>query len=376
MKTLALLLFKKISGRYHKQYTLAIVSATNPFEPKRIGQYILINLVLALMVQVFICPSCYTSWDLFIGGVDNLCYSFLISLFLSAGISFIINKADKYFPWLEAPVSRFIFDVLVVITYTFIVSFCLATIFTIFVWDYFTFENVGWSDILRSTKLPIYISLGITLFMTGRSFLLEWRSAAIQAEQMKSERLKWQYQSLKDQLNPHFLFNSLNVLSNLVYENADQANAFIEKLASIYRYVLDVQYEELVSLQKEVDFAQNYLQLQELRFGAKLSYAIEVEENLELNLPPLTLQLLLENAVKHNAATKTNPLKIKIRKTGNCLTVTNSFHPRSTTSGKSGIGLTNIKERYAFLTDREVKITPSEESFEVSVPLLNAQVKP
>ncbi|MEM9053213.1 MAG: histidine kinase, partial [Bacteroidota bacterium] len=220
---------------------------------------ILINLAVATVIQVIFCPACFTDLDMMMANLDDYAYGFIISCFLSIGISFIVSKADEHFPWLDAPFSRFIFDLAVVTVYSFIVSFCLATLFSIFVWDYFTIETVSWSDIAGATRTPIFIALGLTLFFTSRSFLMEWRQAAIEAEQMKAERLQWQYQSLKDQLNPHFLFNSLNVLSNLVYENADQANAFIEKLSGIYRYVLDVQYEELVPLSQELAFAKNYL---------------------------------------------------------------------------------------------------------------------
>jgi LytS/YehU family sensor histidine kinase len=297
-------------------------------------------------------------------------YSFILSCFLSGGIGFIVAKADKHFPWLDAPFSRLVFDVLVVVAYTFIVSFCLATVFSIYIWDYFKLEEVGWGAIVNSTITPIIIALSITLILTSRSFLMEWRQAAIDAEQMHNERLAWQYQSLKDQLNPHFLFNSLNVLSNLVYEDADQANAFIEKLSKIYRYVLDVQYEELVGLDQELAFAKNYLELQELRFGSKISYVINVNESVKYALPPLTLQLLLENAIKHNAATKDKPLLISITMEGNQLKVTNTHNPRATEPEESGIGLKNIKERYGFLTDREVVIEKNEALFQVTLPLL------
>lgn len=336
----------------------------------KIGKFLLLNLLLAFGIQLILNSGSFTSWEMFKAGFDDLAYSFIISCFLSGGIGLIINKADKYFPWLDAPVSRFVFDILVVGAYTFIVSFCLATIFSIYVWDYFTLERVGWGAIVESTITPIVIALSITLFLTSRSFLLEWRQAAIAAEQMRSERLEGQYQSLKDQLNPHFLFNSLNVLSNLVYEDADQANAFIEKLSGIYRYVLDVQYEELVSLERELAFAKKYLELQKLRFGEKLQFEVEVSEESKFNLPPLTLQLLLENAIKHNAATKVKPLKILIEQDGDHLKVSNSLVARSKEPEASGIGLKNIKERYGFLTDREVSVIASEDTFEVILPLI------
>jgi sensor histidine kinase YesM len=351
-------------------HKLAIVNDKNPFAFKKIGSFILINFCLAVGIQLFLCPACFSDFALFLSNAGDFVYSFLLSCFLSGGIGFIIAKADEHFPWLDAPVSRFIFDFIVVVAYTFVVSFFLVTVFSIFIWDYFTIDNIGWDDLASATILPIVIALIITFFMTGRSFLMEWRQAAITTEQMRSEQLESQYQSLKDQLNPHFLFNSLNVLSNLVCENPDQANAFIEKLSKIYRYVLDVQFEELVTLDEELAFAKNYLELQELRFGTKLSYIINIEDSANFSLPPLTLQLLLENAIKHNAATKEKPLVISIKQEGNELKVVNTFSPRTTQPGESGIGLKNIKERYGFMTDRMVVIEKNEALFEVSLPLL------
>src|SRR5690606_13274195 len=155
-------------------------------------------------------------------------------------------------------------------------SFLLSLIFGFFIWKNLSINDMSWSWVVSSTTLPILISLGFTFFFTSRSFLLEWKQAAIEFEKMKNERLAGQYQSLKDQLNPHFLFNSLNVLSNLVYEDADKANNFIEKLANVYRYVLEVQDERLVILTDELKFARNYLELQKLRFGDRLQYKAEI----------------------------------------------------------------------------------------------------
>jgi sensor histidine kinase YesM len=355
------------------KHKLATVDNRGPFVYRnKIGRFLLINLVLAIGIQLLLNSAAFTSWELFKLAFDDLVYSFIISCFLSGGIGVIIQKADQHFPWLDAPLSRLVFDVLVVTAYTFIVSFSLATIFAIYVWDYFTLEKVGWGAIAESTITPIIIALSITLFLTSRSFLLEWRQAAIAAEHMRSERLEGQYQSLKDQLNPHFLFNSLNVLSNLVYEDADQANAFIEKLSGIYRYVLDVQYEELIPLERELAFAKNYLELQKLRFGDKLKYEVNVSDQIKYNLPPLTLQLLLENAVKHNAATKKKPLHITILQEVDQLKISNTMSARSTAPEESGIGLKNIKERYGFLTEREISIISNEDTFTVIVPLLKS----
>ena len=300
-------------------------------------------------------------------------YSFVISALLSGGINILIGYSEKQFSWLDKPVTRLVFDLFLVVIYSFIVSFITAAIFSVYVWGYFTVSTIDWFDILESTKFPIIVALGITFFFTSLSFLSEWRVAAIQTEQMKNERLAGQYQSLKDQLNPHFLFNSLNVLSNLVYEDADKSSKFIEKLASVYRYVLDVQYERLVSLDRELKFASSYLDLQKVRFGAKLEYSIGVENVAGLSIPPLSLQLLLENAVKHNVATSEAPLKIEINKDGMRLVVKNNLQLRPKAAETSGIGLQNIKKRYSYFTNEEVIILNDNESFSVSIPLIESE---
>src|SRR5690606_31960409 len=135
------------------------------------------------------------------------------------------------------------------------------------------------------------------------------------------EGLKGQYQSLKDQLNPHFLFNSLNVLSNLVFEDATKSSKFIQQLSKIYRYVLEVHQEELVSLERELAFAENYLSLQKIRFEDALNFKMEVELGDNYYLPPLSLQLLLENAIKHNIVSRDKPLEIIISQNKDELTV-------------------------------------------------------
>jgi len=224
---------------------------------------------------------------------------------------------------------------------------------------------------LENTTMPTFIALIIITIFIARSWLYEWRSAAIEAEQLKSENIASQYQSLKDQLNPHFLFNSLNVLSNLVYESADKSAEFIQQLSKIYRYVLEVQQEELVGLDREIGFAENYLNLQKIRFEGSLEYFIEVHQLKGHYLPPLSLQLLLENAIKHNIASLEKPLKIRIEQCDGNLIVRNILQPKLTKEdSKTGIGLPNIKKRYALLSNKSPKIIETEQEFIVELPLL------
>lgn len=339
------------------------------YSPRNIRSFIRINLIIAIVLCVIFCPSCFTSWEGLKSIADDFVYSFIISMLLSGGISEIVRFSDRHFPWLEKPVQRLLFDLVVVIVYSFIVAFILASVFSLLVWDYFTLQNFNVEAVLDSTITPIFIALIITAFFTSRSFLIEWKRAAIETEKIKNEKLESQYQGLKDQLNPHFLFNSLNVLSNLVYEDADKANRFIEQLSRIYRYVLEVQNEEFVTLQTELEFAKSFMELQKTRFGEKFLFEVDVTKAENYGIAPLSLQLLLENTFKHNAATKENPLQIWIAQHDDLLIVKNNIQKRQSESKGTGLGLNNIRERTRHLTGKPIQTDISEEYFTVTIPL-------
>jgi len=344
---------------------------TSVFSYKQLGRFLLINALIALGICLFFGPDFEATISWFkVFFLNYFLYSFLIATLLSGGINLLVEFSGRRFSWIEAPLKRLVLDLVLVISYSFVVSFIMSAFFGLFIWNYLSIDNMNWGSVVSNTKLPILIALGFTFFFTSRAFLYEWKQAAIEFEKMKNERLAGQYQSLKDQLNPHFLFNSLNVLSNLVYEDADKANNFIEKLANVYRYVLEVQDERLVILTDELKFARNYLELQKLRFGDRLQYKAEIVDADELMIPPLSLQLLLENAVKHNSATTQNPLFIEIVKTGNRLIVKNNLQKREVRGTVSGIGLNNITERYRFFTPEEVRVSKDGSVFMVSIPLL------
>jgi LytS/YehU family sensor histidine kinase len=255
--------------------------------------------------------------------------------------------------------------------YSFIVSYILVVLYVLISVEGVNLTNINWIGMLENTLGPTFIALIIITIFISRSWLYEWRSAAIEAEQLKSENMASQYQSLKDQLNPHFLFNSLNVLSNLVYESADKSAEFIQQLSKIYRYVLEVQQEELVGLDREIGFAENYLNLQKIRFEGSLEYFIDVHHLKGYYLPPLSLQLLLENAIKHNIASLEKPLKIMIEQADGNLIVRNILQPKLTKEeSKTGIGLSNIKKRYALLSNQSPNIIETEKEFIVELPLI------
>ncbi len=345
------------------------------FLPTKFKGFVLVNALISIVVSLFFVDSYGLSGDWLWSFFKNyFLYSFLISCLLSGGINRMIVFSGKHFSWLETPFKRLAFDFIGVVVYTFVVTIVLWSIFAVYVWGFITWGEINWAMQVRSTTVPIIIALLITTFFTCRAFLFEWKQAAIEAERMKTERMAGQYQSLKDQLNPHFLFNSLNVLSSLIYENPDQANDFVVRLAKIYRYVLDVQDERLVDLSRELAFSRSYLELQKLRFGEKLVYEIGPFHENGKQLPPLSLQLLLENAVKHNSATREEPLRIRIFEEVGRIVVENNVRPRLQPEQESGIGLENIRQRLTYLTEKSMEVLSGNGDFKVSIPLINSSL--
>lgn len=183
-----------------------------------------------------------------------------------------------------------------------------------------------------------------------------------------------QLKLFQQQVEPHFLFNNLNVLSSLIETNPKLANEFLERLAELYRYVLQTQNVEAVPLKNELDFAKSYLYLIEQRFGKAYNFDWKVPEE-KINgqlIVPSALQSLIENAVKHNAGNQNEPLRIRVELNKDFLLVENDLRAKSKTHSASGTGLENLSARYAFLTDKPVEIFRDERIFKVILPLLKA----
>lgn len=337
------------------------------FSPAFLGA----NLLIALVISVGSFAECIATGEGYGILAREILISFVMSSTLSYGGFLMEDYFDRTISWIQYPVKRLILESLCYFLYVFCASIIIIFLFQFFVTKTFILDNIPWNRLVRWTQFPMKISFVILFILISRSFLLEWRTAAIESEQLKTERFAQQYQSLKNQLNPHFLFNSLNVLSNLVYENPDTAARFIRQLSGIYRYVLEVQQEELVSLKQELGFAENYLSLQKIRFEESLQYHIRVNADTTGSLPPLSLQLLLENAIKHNVASMENPLRIDIELINDHLIIKNNLQPKSSLPDEStGVGLANISKRYALLSEKEIEVSSADGHFIVTLPLL------
>ncbi len=206
----------------------------------------------------------------------------------------------------------------------------------------------------------------------GASFFVEMRKSFISIEKYKAESLQAQLQNLKNQINPHFLFNNLSVLSSLVYTNQDKAVDFIHQLSKVYRYLLDNRNYGMVTLEKELDFINAYTYLLKIRFEEKLNIHFNISPISKfLSLPPMALQILVENAIKHNEISAEKNLTISIIASSTELELRNNSQLRKNTEPGSKTGLQNIKDRYKYFTEKEIQVIQDENYFVVKIPLLN-----
>jgi sensor histidine kinase YesM len=252
---------------------------------KTFRRFIFLNFIIATVLMLGQCPECFLS----LHGLNSIKAEYIFSFLMSSSISLggfkVEEFYDKRISWIEAPLKRFLLTTSTYLTYTFLVSFILISAYVLISIDEVNFQNISWITMAKNTIYPILIALIIITVFISRSWLFEWRNAALEAEQLKSAMLSSQNQFLKDQLNPHFLFNSLNTLSNLVFDDAAKSAEFIQQLSRIYRYVLDVQQEELVTMEQELDFAENYLSLQKIRLATSLDYSIKLSGKKDFYLP-------------------------------------------------------------------------------------------
>ena len=241
-------------------------------------------------------------------------------------------------------------------------------------------EGRSFAEFLIEEKFRYYIiSLLLTLVVTIIFHLIYFYKKS-QESKLKEQKViagtaSAQFESLKNQIDPHFLFNSLNVLSSLIEENPENAQKFTTSLSKIYRYVLEQKDKELVSVEEELKFAKTYMNLLKMRFENSITYDVSSEFiNPDAKVVPLSLQLLLENTIKHNVVSENKPLRIKIYIENNYLTVENNLQKKEVLQERKGVGLQNIVDRYGLLSERKVLVEETVDFFRIKIPILTKQV--
>lgn len=199
----------------------------------------------------------------------------------------------------------------------------------------------------------------------------KYKEAAAEKELIEQLQLQQEFDNLKQKVNPHFLFNSFNTLSSLIAEDKHQAEKFLDELSKVYRYLLTTNDSGISTVEQEIAFINSYYKLLKTRYGAGFDLQVQIDPKLkDHKLPSLSLQLLVENAVKHNVISKTHPVHIVISSTDDALVVENNLNKKTVTVESTGIGLSNIKEKYKLLNRDDVRVEEGNDTFRVTIPLL------
>lgn len=218
------------------------------------------------------------------------------------------------------------------------------------------------------------VNVLLMVVLEGWIFFLESRRAEMRARLLERELSQVRFEVLKSQINPHFMFNSLAVLSGLMEHDVGKAQLFLDHFSQIYRYVLDTIEKQVVTLQEELKFAHAYLLLQQMRHGESLTWKIDLPSRLMHKLmPPLSLQTLLENAIKHNIANERYPLTIEIFSNQDELVVRNKMQPKLSQSESSGLGQRNLEKRYRMISEREPRFVVETDCYVATLPLIESE---
>lgn len=332
--------------------------------------FVLANVLLSLFLILIFWNQARNDFKTF---SISFVWAFSISFTQWGGLSLIHGYIDRKLSWMETPVRKTIAQIAVFLAYS-TGAFILMQLLNFYFWQGHL-PSTSWPYIIRSVPYTLLVSFVISLLFTAIGFFNAWRKSFLQAEKLKVEMLAYKYESLRNQINPHFLFNSLNVLSDLVYDDQKLAVKFIRQLSDLFRYVLDSRDKELVPLADELEFMRSFTFLLKTRFEEKLLISIDVDPLPDDYIVPMTLQLLIENAVKHNEVSEAFPLSIEIRKTGDFLEVKNNLQPKSAGDDSKKTGLKNITQQFAFFSDRPIKIVSNDEFYAVRVPILKSLQK-
>lgn len=339
--------------------------------PLNFKQFILGNVVLGLIiVKVSIGGALHNSLYHFLIG---LTWSFIICITQWSGPVVINYLIDLRIKWIDQPVLRSFVGIVSMMSYSVLAFTSVQFIMHYFVNHLSPVES--WPSIRYSIIYTLAISVILSLAFTAVGFFKAWKSALITAGELKAEMMAYKYESLRNQLNPHFLFNSFNVLSDLVYADQAMAVKFIQQMSDLFRYVLDSRDKELVPLAEELEFMRSFTYLLKTRFEEKLDIVIDMQVVPGEHIVPMTLQLLVENAVKHNEVSEAFPLTIRIRKNEDYLEVENTMRIKSVGEDSKSTGLKNIEQQFSFFTDKLIEIKNMNGKFLVRVPIIKSAEK-
>lgn len=295
--------------------------------------------------------------------------SILSTLVMWLGVRKIVIFLWNKYPWEKHPVKHLVIEIAAILGYTTLAGLLLFIIWYLYDPSLIKSEDIG---------LNIFFTLTITFLITslheGYFFFMQWKNTLVISEKLEKENIQSQYETLKSQISPHFLFNNLNTLANLIEEEPNLAVEYVQRTADYYRNILSIKDRDLIPLADELKLIEDYYFLQKKRYGSNLILELNIDYSLmQTQVAPLTLQMLFENAVKHNIISSENPLKIVIEVDDFSIRVINNLQLRNSEEQTSRIGLKNIANRYKFLSEREVIVKQNTDTFTVILPVLKVE---
>jgi len=333
----------------------------------------LIGIPIVTLLAFFVYE--FESWDQ-LGWVTlfHLFVSLVFTTVIWYGNRFIWFKFQRLYPGFQNTKARLIRQILTSIIYTVGIDWGLALLFGLNFSDYKPNlnENSPWYVFIFCSWFPLLMTALFMSVYESRYFFYEWKKNIQQTEAIAHAHIQTQFEALKKQLDPHFLFNSLNTLASLIDYQNEPAQAYLERLSDVYRYVIETKNKTTVSLRDELAFLDAFIYLLKVRYRDNLSiHQYLSEEAFNQHVPALSLQILVENAIKHNIISKDRPLNIDIKQEADQVVVINNKQIKTSLPISTKIGLQNIIERYQLLNMPSVEILDEEHTFTVKLPLLN-----
>jgi len=295
----------------------------------------------------------------------NAIISIIVTGVFWSSCMFIVIKLWEKLPWHIKPIKHLIIEVFLIITIS-------ITLISLSAFLHFKFADITISkqNFIINIFLTTLVSLFITAFHEALFFYYQWKFNFDKSAVLEKDNVIAKYETLKNQINPHFLFNSLNTLQTCLDDKSEASN-YVQNLSDFLRYTLKTKNADIKLLRDEVKLVEKYYFLQKSRFGNNLTINIDIEEKYyHYSIPPLSLQILVENAIKHNIISSQKPLTINVFIKNNEYLVVENNLQRKIDIDSTKIGIFNIKNRYKFLSEKEIKIKEQNDKFIVELPLL------
>ena len=325
--------------------------------------------ILSFIIPIVFMGCRFNRYPLF--SWDKYVTTLVITSVLWMGSRQIMIYSRKKYPLFKEVRTRLIYQSIYMFLFTIVFNNLLGYIADHFVFNY-GFRSSGIDMLISTNSASIFCTIMIIAIYESIYFMNELRASVEESENLKRESLSAQLNALRSQVNPHFLFNNLNTLSSLIPENPVHAVDFVQQLSKVYRHILEVKDEKSILLKDELDLLNAYTFLLKTRFDKNLDVTIDIPtEKLQKRIVPLSLQILMENAIKHNIVSADKPLHIDISTLNGSLVVSNNLQMKNQVNECTGIGLDNIRNRYKLISEKPVKVTSNDNNFTVSIPLID-----